>query len=79
MTPSDAEHKVVALAAAATPDEALPFRVELWDRTHPRPERVIGKAATMILAQAIYQAAQIDFAGQRITLCRGDHILMDTH
>ncbi len=78
MSQSDAEPKIVALDEAAGSDEALPFVVELWDRARDAPERVIGRAATIVLAQAIFQAAQVDFAGERITLCREGRILMDT-
>ena len=68
--------KVVAFGE--NPDEALPFRIELRDRASGKPERVIGRAATIVLAQAIFSAAKIDFSGERITLSRGDAILMDT-
>lgn len=77
MRPSDADPKSFPFDAPDT-DEALPFRVDLWDRARDRPDRVIGRAATLVLAQAIYQAAQSDFAGERITLSRGDRIVLDT-
>ena len=76
MSEPDPKSAVVAFGEAG-PDEALPFRVELWDQTRGQRERVIGRAATMVLAQAIFEAAQTDFAGQRITLSRGERILMD--
>lgn len=78
MTSSDAESKVVAFGEADGPREMLPFRVELWDRALGKPERVIGRAATMVLAQAIFTAAQGDFSGERITLSRGSNILLET-
>ncbi len=78
MASSDAESKVVAFGEAEGPEETLPFRVELWDRAREKPERVIGRAATMVLAQAIFTAAQTDFSGERITLTRGSRILMQT-
>jgi hypothetical protein len=77
MSEPDPKSKVVPFGEAG-PDQALPFRVELWDQTRARRERVIGRAATMVLAQAIFAAAQTDFAGQRITVSRGERILMDT-
>ncbi len=79
MTSSDVESKVVAFGDAEGPEESLPFRVELWDRARGRPERVIGRAATMVLAQAIFTAAQTDFSGERITLSRGTSILMEAN
>jgi hypothetical protein len=72
-----AEPKTIPPEAPDT-DEALPFRVELWATTGNRPERVIGKAASLVLARAIFQAAQTDFFGKRITLSRADQILMDS-
>ncbi|MBV9510537.1 MAG: hypothetical protein JO303_09690 [Caulobacteraceae bacterium] len=78
MAPSDEESKVVLFGKAEAGEDALPFRVELWDRARGNPERVLGRAATIVLAQAIFSAAQVDFKGQRITLSRGSSILMDT-
>jgi hypothetical protein len=79
MGPSDVETKVVEFNEAGGPEDSLPFRVELWDRARSKPNRVIGRAATIVLAQAIFSAAQADFSGERITLSRGLSILMDTH
>jgi hypothetical protein len=58
--------------------DPLPFRVELWPAGVEKPERLLGRAATMLLAQAIYAAAQQDYAGQRITLSRGDMVLQQS-
>lgn len=79
MGPSDVESKVVEFGEAGGPEDPLPFRVELWDRSRSKPKRIIGRAATIVLAQAIFSAAQADFGGERITLSRGSSILMDTH
>ena len=78
MSLPEGDPKDVAVVGAAS-EEPLPFTVALWDRSREIPERIIGRAATMVLAQAIFQAAQADFAGERITLSRGARVLMDTH
>ena len=57
------------------PFEDLPFAVELWDLAHVHVERVLGRASSAALAQAIYAAAQTEHLGRRITLRHGDRTI----
>ena len=57
------------------PAEELPYAVELWDMAKIRIERVLGRASSATLAQAIYAAAQTEHLGRRITLRHGDQII----
>ncbi|HWE98686.1 MAG TPA: hypothetical protein VG248_02715 [Caulobacteraceae bacterium] len=53
----------------------LPFAVEL--RPAPGPARVVGRAATLVLARAILAAARIDYPGVRLVLRRGEALIED--
>jgi hypothetical protein len=53
----------------------LPYTIELWDRSGRRAERVIGRAASAVLARAIFTAAQSEHAGRRIVLRRGSKVM----
>ncbi len=61
-----------------TGEDELPFLVELWDEEGERVLRVIARAMSRRLAQAIFSSAQSEFPGRRITLRRGDERLMDS-
>jgi hypothetical protein len=54
--------------------EELPYRIVLW-RTAAEVERVIARALSAELAQAIFKAAQKEYPQRRITLNRGDSTL----
>lgn len=70
--------RVTSLGQAAAPGEPLPYAVVLWDAAGDRPERVLGRAASILLANAIFAAAQADYAGRRLVLKRGDTVLAET-
>lgn len=60
----------------AAPDESsvspdLPFRIDLWDAQGSEVERVVARAHTPNLAQAIFKAASEQYPGRRLTLWRG--------
>jgi len=78
MIKPEAGPNVVAMGVPTAPDDPLPYRIELWSRSSLTPGRLIGRAASMILARAIFTAATVEFAGERITLSRGIEILQDT-
>lgn len=62
-----------------SPEEELPFRVELWqDGEGGAVERVLARAANVQLARAIFRAAQSDHPQRRITLRRGARIIVDS-
>ena len=63
---------------AAGPTEALPFTVELWDLARFEIERVLARASSATLAQAIFAAAQTEHLGRRVTLRQGDLVLADS-
>lgn len=75
MTISEPDANVFPLHPGATPEEPLPFTVELCEQDGERSIRVIGRAASIMLARAIYEAAQTDFAGKTIRLRRGPDVL----
>jgi hypothetical protein len=67
--------------SGALPDapEELSFRIEIWDETLPaKLERVLARAFSAILAQAIYKAAQAEHPDRRITLSQGDRLIGDS-
>jgi MoxR-like ATPase len=77
MTERQDEAKVVPIGAPATADR-LPYTIELWDLTRAAPERVIGRAASAVLARAIFTAALSEHLGRRIVLRRGAQILAES-
>jgi hypothetical protein len=63
------------------PAEDLPYRIELWREAEGEDggiERVLARAASMQLAQAIFRASREEHPKRRITLREGDRILADT-
>ena len=66
----------------ARPSEAedLPYRVELWrtDDTEGAVERILGRAASAQLARAIFNAAAEEHPGRKITLRKGDRIVVES-
>ncbi len=72
------EDRVVPLGGSTDPGEPLPYAVELWDVARLEPERVLGRAATILLANAVFAAAQADYAGRKLVLKRGDKVLAES-
>ena len=59
--------------------EELPYRIELWHVDgQARVERVLARALSAQLAQAIFKAAQEEHPRRRITLCQGTQLISDS-
>jgi hypothetical protein len=58
--------------------EDLPYRVTLWLEETDPVEKVLARAASVVLARAIYVAALTENPGRRITLSRGLEIISDS-
>jgi hypothetical protein len=78
MIKGEDDKKVVALAASVGGTSPLPYTVELWNLPRTGPERIIGRAASAILARAIFTAAQTEHLGRRIVLRRGSRLIGET-
>jgi hypothetical protein len=63
------------VSVLTNPTEDLPYVVELWNLSRIAVERVLGRASSATLAQAIYAAAQTEHVDRRITLRHGDEII----
>lgn len=72
------ETKVTPFEAVAAADGPLPYAIELWDLPREAPERVIGRAASMVLARAIFAAAQTEHLGRRLVLRRGAKVVQES-
>ena len=75
MIKPEGEEKVVAIGAPRVSDAPLPFAVELWTPGAGEPERVIGRAASLFLARAVFAAAVTEHAGRRVVLRRGSRLI----
>jgi len=63
----------------ASASEELPYRIELWrEAGRDAVERVLARALSAQLAQAMFQAAKDEHPHRRITLSMGDKILADS-
>jgi hypothetical protein len=63
----------------AGPSENLPYRIELWGEADGAAvERVLARAFNAQLALTIFQAAQSEHPGRRITLRRGTRVIADS-
>lgn len=69
--------KIVRMARPIGGQEGLPYMVELWNLPRTAPERVIGRAASVRLARAIFEAALNEHLGRRILLRRGAQVLAE--
>lgn len=70
--------KVIPMAPALAAATRLRYTVELWDLPRYAPERIIGRAASIGLARAIFAAAQSEHLGRRILLRRGRQVLAES-
>jgi hypothetical protein len=59
-------------------NEDLAYRVTLWVEEDTPVLKVLGRAASVVLARAIYVAALTENPGRRITLNRGPEIISDS-
>lgn len=76
-SPSGRRRRVVE-ASGAQADEDLPYTVELWTLDRGVVERILGRANSAMLAQAIFVAAQQEHLGRRITLRKGDERIAES-
>ncbi|HEY8573532.1 hypothetical protein [Phenylobacterium sp.] len=72
------ESKVVQLSAAAVGSARLPYTIELWNLSKTETEKVVGQAASIVLARAIFAAAQTEHLGRRLVLRRGTKVLQES-
>ena len=71
----DDERRSGQLSGLPDPSEDLPYAVELWTLDRGTVERVLARAGSASLAQAIFAAAQTEHVGRRITLRHGDEVV----
>ena len=62
----------------SSPQEDLPYRIELWREGQAEVERVLARAASAELAQAIFKAVQGEYPERRITLSKGRALVLDS-
>ena len=73
------ETRTEAPSPRSQANEELSYRIELWRDSQPSSvERVLARACSATLAQAIYRAAQSEHPDRRITLSHGDRLMADT-
>lgn len=61
-----------------TSSNELPYVIELWNLTRTGPERILGRAFSIGLAQAIFAAARAEHLDRRILLRQGRQVLDQT-
>jgi hypothetical protein len=69
------KERAAARRSSRAPD--LPFRIELWDEEKRAVERVVARAHSENLAQAIFKAACAEFPDRYLSLWRGRERLAD--
>jgi hypothetical protein len=72
------EDRAPPRSGSTDPGEPLPYAVELWDLAGKRSERVLGRAASILLANAVFAAAQTEYVGRKLVLKRGDKVLAES-
>lgn len=78
MSEGEDEGRIVAMGTHPATSSRLPYTVELWTLARTGPERVIGRASSVVLARAIFTAAQSEHLGRLIRLRRGAQVLAET-
>ena len=58
--------------------DALPYVIELWNKTGSQPLRVIARAQNAALARAIFKAASAENPERKFTLRRDGRTLATT-
>jgi hypothetical protein len=61
-----------------TAEEDLPFKVEEWDREGNRIERLIARAANLVVGRSAYEAACRQYPNARLTLRQGIRVIEET-
>lgn len=74
----DGSDATVSPISEARPSTELRYAIELWTLPRDQPERVIGRAASVVLARAIFAAAQSEHLGRKVVLRRGGKVLAET-
>jgi hypothetical protein len=64
-------------SASRPPQEALPYRVVVWNAAEHEP-RILARALNAPLARAIFRAATAEHLEARITLYRGSRVIADS-
>jgi hypothetical protein len=77
MIEGEDESRVVPIGVPVGAAARLPYTIELWTMARTGPERIIGRAASVVLARAIFTAAQNEHLGRLIRLRRGAHVLAE--
>jgi hypothetical protein len=63
---------------APSPEEELPYGIELWHADRGDVERVLARAVSTELAQAIFKAILGEYPQRRITLRKGSATISDS-
>ncbi|MDB5454362.1 MAG: hypothetical protein JWO33_2940 [Caulobacteraceae bacterium] len=67
-----------ASAQSRGPTTRLPYSVELWNAPGTAPERVLARAANIVIARTVFAAASVEHAGRRLVLRRGAELIQQT-
>lgn len=78
MIKGEDEDRVVPIGPATGASAQMPYAIELWNLPRTEPEKVIGRAASMVLARAIFAAAQTEHLGRRLILRRGTKVVQES-
>ena len=78
MIKGEDEGGVAPFQPAAVGAGRLLYTIELWNLTRSEPEKVVGRAASMMLARAIFTAAETEHLGRRVVLRRGAKVVQQS-
>jgi hypothetical protein len=59
-------------------NEDLPYRVMIWPEEAAAAGKVLARAASVVLARAIYKAALEENPGRHVTLNKGSQVINDS-
>jgi hypothetical protein len=65
-------------SGSAVPSFDLPYRVELWDVSCDKIERIVARAHSETLARAIFTSACEQYPGRHLSLWRGGERLSES-
>jgi hypothetical protein len=63
------------VTSAIGPIARLPYAIVLWNLPRTAPERVLGKAANLVIARTVFTAAQTEHVGRLLVLQKGAKII----
>jgi hypothetical protein len=78
MNTGEDKGRIVPIGPPAGASARLPYTVELWNLPRSAPERIIGRAASAVLARAIFTAAQTEHLGRLVRLRRGSQLIAES-